>query len=465
MAKFHGREPNSLTLVPLTYPKETEQLFLNICHLSHAAWLDSGIAGRFATGRYDILCAEPTTILTTTSGITRIQRGSDIQHSQENPFDLVEQALSALPVVDTTDLPFTGGALGYFGYHLNRHLERLPEAPARDVGLPEMHIGIYEWAVVIDHQHQQAIALFLPTVHDRRRAEILTHLRTPYKIENNKKLFRLNQLSAECDVDSYKRKIAKIHDYIVNGDVYQVNFSQRFRADYEGEVFQAYRRLRRLLPAPYSAFLQTENGAILSHSPELFLSVNEGRVITQPIKGTRPRGQSPEADSQLSHDLQESAKDKAENLMIVDLLRNDLGKHCIPGSIQVPKLFELQSFENVHHLVSTVTGWQRPDSSPLQLSRDSFPGGSITGAPKIRAMEIIGELETVERSVYCGSVGFISTNGRMETNIAIRTLVADQTRIYAWGGGGIVADSQADAEYQEWLDKIGILLRGLESGA
>jgi para-aminobenzoate synthetase component 1 len=231
----------------------------------------------------------------------------------------------------------------------------------------------------------------------------------------------------------------------------------------DGDPLLAYLRLRQTSHSPFSAYLASgPDAAVLSLSPERFLSVTNGVVLTQPIKGTRPRGRTPDEDRQLAESLRTSAKDRAENLMIVDLLRNDLGSRCETGSVQVQSLFELQSYTAVHHLVSSVTGRLRRGDHALALLRACFPGGSITGAPKIRAMEIIDELEPDHRSVYCGSVVWTGFDGNMDSSIAIRTLLCESGHIYCWGGGGIVADSDGDQEYQETLDKISLLISTLE---
>ncbi|MGH6635613.1 MAG: aminodeoxychorismate synthase component I, partial [Gammaproteobacteria bacterium] len=251
--------------------------------------------------------------------------------------------------------------------------------------------------------------------------------------------------------------------YIREGDCYQVNLAQRFSARARGDAWLAYRQLRSLNPAPFSAFLSTPSGAVLSSSPERFLHVNKGLVETKPIKGTRPRAVDQGRDRALMEELRHSPKDRAENLMIVDLLRNDLGKTCAIGSIKVPKLFAVESYATVHHLVSTITGRLGLGKHALDLVAGCFPGGSITGAPKLRAMEIIEELEPHRRSAYCGSIGYIGFDGRMDTNIAIRTLVYCEGLIHAWAGGGIVADSDEEAEYQETLDKAAALLKLMQS--
>jgi para-aminobenzoate synthetase component 1 len=247
-----------------------------------------------------------------------------------------------------------------------------------------------------------------------------------------------------------------LKEYIVAGDIFQANLSQRFEAPLGEPAWTLYRRLRERNPAPFAAFLDFPEAVILSASPERFLHVDAaGRVETRPIKGTRPRGIGPEHDAALAEALAESAKDRAENLMIVDLMRNDLSRVCSPGTVRVPELFALEHYATVHHLVSTVVGELAPGCNALDLLRGAFPGGSITGAPKIRAMEIIAELEPSQRSVYCGSIGYYSLTGALDTSIAIRTVIAPsrQDRVYFSAGGGIVADSDPEQEYRETLHK------------
>ena len=262
--------------------------------------------------------------------------------------------------------------------------------------------------------------------------------------------------------ETYNNAFEKVQNYILDGDCYQINLAQRFSADYEGDPWRAYLTLRETAATPFSGYIQMPSNSILSLSPERFLHVSNQRVSTSPIKGTIERGKDRESDMALAAQLLSSSKDRAENLMIVDLLRNDLGKSCIPGSIQVDELFQLQSFQTVHHLVSTISGQLQKGIEPLALLAGCFPGGSITGAPKVRAMQIIEELEPCRRAVYCGSLGYISCDGQMDTNIAIRTMVCEDQKIHCWAGGGIVADSDCDSEYNECMTKVGKLLTALE---
>lgn len=260
----------------------------------------------------------------------------------------------------------------------------------------------------------------------------------------------------------YLDAVARVRDYIVAGDIFQANLSQRLEVRLEEDPWHLYRRLREVNPAPFAAYLEFDGLQVASASPERFLQVDPaGHVETRPIKGTRPRGLSPQHDAALSRSLQDSEKDRAENLMIVDLLRNDLSRTCRPGTVRVPELFALEGYRTVHHLVSTVVGELAPGRNATDLLAAAFPGGSITGAPKVRAMEIIAELEPSRRGIYCGSIGYLSTTGAMDTSIVIRTLVAGGGRVTFSVGGGIVADSDPEGEYQETLDKATALITAL----
>jgi para-aminobenzoate synthetase component 1 len=259
----------------------------------------------------------------------------------------------------------------------------------------------------------------------------------------------------------YRVAFERLQTYIQAGDCYQVNLARRFANSYRGDPWHAYQNLRAVAAAPFSGYMESPAGAVLCFSPERFLAADGGELLTQPIKGTAARGSDPASDRQLAAALCSSEKNRAENLMIVDLLRNDLGRSCVPGSIAVEQLFELQSFATVHHLVSSIRGRLRPGQHPLDALRNCFPGGSISGAPKIRAMQIIDELEPQPRSVFCGAIGYIGADGRMDTNLTIRTLLASAGQIYAWVGGGIVADSNCSDELAETLNKIEPLLKAL----
>ncbi|MEW5789296.1 MAG: aminodeoxychorismate synthase component I [Pseudomonadota bacterium] len=444
-------------LQPLPYRPDSAELFEAIADEPWAVFLDSG-RPRSTAGGMDILAARPYATLVTRGGMTEIRRHGEVRLSPADPFALLREELAADG--QAGPLPFNGGAIGYFAYDLARRLERLPARTRDAEGIPDMAVGLYDWAVLVDHQAGRA--WLLSAGRDPRtgpRWQQLVDLFSDPPPPGQRQDFQVTApVAANFDAESYRHAFARIQRYIRAGDCYQVNLAQRFEAPVAGDHWLAYQALRRLNPAPFSAYLNHPACRVLASSPERFLALRGGQVETKPIKGTRPRAAAPEADSALARELRESLKDRAENLMIVDLLRNDLGKVCAPGSVQVPRLFALESFATVHHLVSTVTGRLAPGLEATALLRAAFPGGSITGAPKLRSMEIIEELEPHRRGLYCGAIGWLGFNGDMDTNIAIRTLVSSEGRMRFWAGGGIVADSRADAEYQECLDKAAALL-------
>ena len=449
----------------LTYREDSSLLFNAIADRPWAVFLDSGHP-LARGGRYDILAADPYRTLCTFGPTTEISDRSGTHSSNDDPFALLRDALGER-AESVPGLPFCGGAIGWFGYDLGRRIEHLPNLARDDERLPDMAVGLYDWAVVVDHLQRRTwlVAQGRVAASKRRWWQLLKLFRkpapsprlAPFRVDGE---VRSNMTRVE-----YGESFARIKRYIRDGDCYQVNFAQRFSAPASGDGWSAYRQLRRLNPAPFSAFIRTPYGQALSSSPERLLQLQDDRVETKPIKGTRARGDNPEADSALAQELSQSEKDRAENLMIVDLLRNDLGRVCAPGSVNVPRLFAIESYATVHHMVSTVQGRLAQGQDALTLLRACFPGGSITGAPKIRAMEIIEELEPHRRGLYCGSIGYIGYDGRMDSSITIRTLVYNQGEIRCWAGGGIVHDSQVDDEYQETFDKAAAMLRLLQPEA
>lgn len=439
-------------ITELSYHPDSALLFDRIAHKPWAMFLDSGMASP-QSGRYDIMVADPVITLTASGDLTEIVAPTGSEISREDPFGLVRDFLGRQPEPQG-DLPFMGGAVGYFGYDLARRLEHLPSIARDDEKLPEMQIGIFDWAVVVDHQQQRTfLASYGRAPYTRQRWGDLVALFTGKTKPVGMEFKVTSPVQMNMDQAAYNKAFHTIQRYILEGDCYQVNLAQRFSAQAEGDAWAAYQVLRRQSPAPFSAFLSLPQTQILSASPERFLQLRRGLVETRPIKGTRPRSSDPAQDRANAEELSRSAKDRAENLMIVDLLRNDIGKNCVPGSVHAERLFELESFANVHHLVSTVTGRLAPGHTALHLLRGAFPGGSITGAPKLRAMQIIEELEPNRRGVYCGAIGYIGFDGNMDTNIAIRTAVYSDGNIRFYAGGGIVADSQVEQEYAETLDK------------
>jgi para-aminobenzoate synthetase component 1 len=448
----------------IPYRADSADLFEVLADRPWAVFIDSG-RPRASGGRYDILAADPCATLCTFGDVTEIRDRNGTRHDDGDPFALLREALG--PVAPATSgLPFTGGALGWFGYDLGRRIEALPARAVDAEALPDMAVGIYDWALVVDHVARRSWLVGAGRDPEtRRRWWSLQRLFSRPRPARPRAPFRvLGRVGCNLDRADYGAAFAKVKAYIRAGDCYQVNLARRFAAPAAGDGWSAYRRLRQLNPAPFAGFLTTPHGQVLSSSPERFLAVRDGRVETRPIKGTRPRGDTPEGDSALARELSLSAKDRAENLMIVDLLRNDLGRVCRPGSVRVPALFAIESYATVHHLVSTVTGELAAGRDAIDLLRACFPGGSITGAPKIRAMQIIEELEPHRRGVYCGSIAYVGHDGAMDSNIAIRTLVYNQGVMRCWAGGGIVDDSREHDEFQETLDKAAAMLRLLDPG-
>jgi para-aminobenzoate synthetase component 1 len=451
----------AISILPLPYRGDGCSYFAQLRPLDGAVLLDSArVHG--AGGRFDLMSALPVCELATRGAITRITRGSTTVLSASDPFALVAQALAEhFPGGEAPggEWPFAGGAIGWFGYDLGRRTARLaPRDPAPAVA--DMQIGIYGWALLQDHERAESVALFTGAVDAATRHHVVERLLAPAE-PAPAALWLESRFRSNFDHGEYARAFARVQRYIRDGDCYQVNLAQRLSATAHGDPWSAYLRLRARMASPYSAFLPGSPASVLSFSPERFLHLAGGRIETRPIKGTRRRGDTPEADREQARSLLASEKDRAENVMIVDLMRNDLGKSCRTGTVRVEKLCALESYANVHHLVSVVSGEADPARGATGLLTDCFPGGSITGAPKIRAMQIIDELEPDPRNVYCGSIGYISAHGTMDTSIAIRTLVCDGTQVHAWGGGGIVADSDAETEYRESLTKIEPMLEGL----
>ena len=451
-------------------------------------------------GRYSFLTADPVAVvrsrgprtewLDPATGVRRIVASDPISAVRGFLAPFASVAIPGLP-------PFQGGAAGYLSYDWGLELERLPAPLHDDLGLDDVVLGIYDWVIAWDHVAASAwlISTGMPEMHATTRsaraaaraAEVharlseprplapdplavdpLTSHATPATSQSSESYPSVGwwderlALRSSFTRDGYLDAVERVREYIFAGDIFQANLSQRFEVPLVEPAWALYRRLRRSSPAPFAAFLDFPGAAVLSSSPERFLRVDgTGLVETRPIKGTRPRGVGPEHDAALGQALVESPKDRAENLMIVDLMRNDLSRVCAPGSVRVAELFALEQYATVHHLVSTIVGQLAPGADALDLLKAAFPGGSITGAPKLRAMEIIAEIERRRRGVYCGSVGYWSVTGDLDTSVAIRTAVACGGRVYFSAGGGIVADSDPAEEYQETLDKARGLIAAL----
>ncbi len=452
-------------LVEIPYQADSSLLFDKFADEPWSIFLDSNQPNSIH-GRYDIISSRPKVCITSRDRINKIDSSSDSLTVPGDPFAILKDYLPLDLGGNNTDhkLPFVGGALGYFSYDLGRSIEKIPETAVDDLQLADMKVGIYSWAIIVDHAEKKTF--IVGDKSDLRLQRDWDDL-VQYATDNVNFLKTRQEFNVLSEVRSnmtesfYAEAFNKIKNYIKEGDCYQVNLAQRFSAVVEGDPWLAYCMLRTINPSPFSAYLNYPEFQILSNSPERFLSVKDKIVQTKPIKGTRPRSKEQTKDDVLLQELKNSKKDQAENVMIVDLLRNDISKNCALGSVKVPKLFDIESFPNVHHMVSTITGKLEQNRNAIDLLRGSFPGGSITGAPKLRAMEVIEELEPHRRGVYCGAIGYISNNGYMDTNIAIRTILHQQQQMYFYAGGGIVHDSEVSSEYQETFDKAAAMMQVL----
>ncbi|KXZ39733.1 para-aminobenzoate synthetase component 1 [Alkalithermobacter thermoalcaliphilus JW-YL-7 = DSM 7308] len=422
---------------------------------NHSFILDSAI-DKEKLGRYSIISANPFDII-------------KIKNSNQDPLKELRKKLSKYKIDNKTHIPFIGGAVGYLSYDLCHYIENLPKTALDDVCIPDIYMGLYNWAIVVDHLKEE-VYIATPDIDKDLEKKIIDEVtKRVLDAENNidkicyeESLHDKIKLKSNFKKEDYIKAINKIKNYIETGDVYQVNLTQRFEGEINVSDYEIYRDLRRISPAPFGALLRFDDAKILSNSPERFIKCVDKIIQTRPIKGTRPRGRTKKEDQMYKNELINSEKDKAELLMIVDLERNDLGKVCQIGSVKVPELFKLEEYSNVHHLVSTVIGKLKDECDAVDIIKATFPGGSITGAPKIRAMEIIDELEPNKRNVYTGSIGYIGFDGNLDFNIAIRTIVKKGEKIYFQVGGGITWDSNPNEEYEETLHKAKSIIKALK---
>jgi len=435
-----------------------ERLFAGLCARRGAFFLDSARVGA-GLGRWSFIGFEPFLEFreTEAEGVTITEGGRTTRRGGEDPLEALRECLRRFAASGHEEIPFCGGAVGYLSYELCTLLERIERKAADDLGLPRILLGFHDGVIAHDQATGRTFAVANP-VHERGADEILAGLETAVGEALRAQIPEpaggataepvSNLTSAE-----YLEGVQRVREYIAAGDVYQINLTQRFSAPFVGEPYALYRRLRAASPAAMAAYLNCGDFQVLSASPELLLRIDGREVETRPIKGTRPRGATPAEDERLCAELLASEKDRAELLMIVDLERNDLGRVCAAGSVRVEELCRLETLPTVHHLVATVRGRLRAECDALDAVRATFPGGSITGAPKIRAMQIIDELETVRRHVYTGAIGWLGFDGDCDLNIAIRTMLCRAGVAYYHVGGGVVWDSEPEAELQETLDK------------
>lgn len=443
----------------------------------NAFFLDSGMDPQ-RLGRFSFIGVEPFLVMKSRGSSITLSSDDGECRIEGNPFDILSDLLGRYRVnVVSAPVPFIGGAVGYLAYDLCHFIERLPSSAVDDLQLPESYFGFYDAILAFDNLEKRCYVLStgLPEFDKTRRLR-RAHIRLEeleYKLSCRYSVYEPKAAEGELrgrqelvlksnfTRETYLEAVQRVREYIAAGDVFQVNLSQRFETELTVPPYELYRRLREINPAPFASYLNFDEVTVVSASPERFLKVDGDWVETRPIKGTRPRGKSHEEDERLAQELLNSIKDRAENVMIVDLERNDLGKVCCYGTVKVTELAILEVFPTVFHLTSTVVGRLRPDKTRIDLLKASFPGGSITGAPKVRAMEIIDELEPTRRSIYTGAIGYFSFGANMDLNIVIRTILVKGNRAYFQVGGGIVYDSEPEAEYQETLDKAKALVQAL----
>lgn len=448
-------------------------LFEHLRRLPYPFLLDSALIVE-GLGRYSIMGADPFLIFRSKGDRIWIEFRNEVVTKAGDPLEELRSLLKGFGL-NPPDicLPFYGGAVGYFSYDLGRIFERIPELAYDDLQTPDIFLGFYDIVIVVDRVEEEAyiVSTGFPELNPQaaekrakmrmdRVSSLIEDSNDPISMDSFSPGFPIS-LESNFEMESYCRAVQRVREYIAAGDVYQVNLSQRFSLPKKVEPWELYKRLREINPAPMAAFLDTGEMKIVCSSPERFLKVRGKHVETRPIKGTRPRGRDPDEDRRLRDELLNSEKDRAELIMIVDLERNDLGRVCEIGSVRVPEIYRIEEYATVFHLVSTVVGELSENKDFMDLLRASFPGGSITGAPKIRAMEIIEELEPVRRGVYTGSIGYIGFDGDADLNIVIRTFVFKGDRIYFQVGGGVVIDSDPYGEYMETMDKARALIMAL----
>jgi len=434
---------------------------------SHSFFLDSGMDYE-KLGKYSFIGFDPFIVFKSKNNDIEIIQNGETERLKGNPFSELKELLAKYDMNYKSEIPFVGGAVGYFGYDLCHHVEKLQRTAVDDVNIPDSFLGFYDGVIIIDHRDNK---VFVASIGIKDEARIVVdsivekieagedkRIDIEINYEENKKNFKSNFTK-----EGYIEALGRLKNYIKEGDIYQANLTQRFECTLDVSPYELYGKLRTINPAPFSSFIDFGDGHIVSSSPERFIKITDRVIETRPIKGTRPRGKTPEEDKKNREELLSSEKDKAELLMIVDLERNDLGRVSKTGTVKVTELFQLEEYATVYHLVSTVIGEIKDDHEIIDVVTATFPGGSITGAPKIRAMEIIDELEPTQRNIYTGSIGYIGFNGDTDLNIVIRTIVCKDNKAYFQVGGGIVWDSDPEMEFEETLHKAKALMEALNS--
>lgn len=438
--------------VDIPYYNDSTLYYEKVRHLEWAVFIDSCYQGDRepnVLSRYDIVTAQPFIKVIDHEDGTQVFYHDENKIYNRDPSEVLKNEMMSFQLPES-NLPFNGGAIGFSSYERNK-------ISSKKNIIPKFVFGIYDWAIIVDHFSKKA---FLVSAENDIKTdliirEILDRINDPSINCKEKKFVCKDNLFKEDFYQHYKKNFNKVKKYLINGDCYQVNLSLKYKVETDGDSWVFYKKFRQINQSPFMAYMSYDDFALLSGSPERFINCQNGKVTTRPIKGTKPRGNNPKKDKINKQNLLNSDKDQSENLMIVDLLRNDLGINCETGSIKVDELFKLESYPNVYHLVSSISGKLRSDSNIYNLFCDAFPGGSITGAPKKRSMEIINDLESHSRDFYCGSVAFFSFDKKLDSNIAIRSMLHKDNTLHIYSGGGLTIASELDDEYEEIKDKLG----------
>ena len=421
-------------------------------------FLDSGM-GSENLGRYSFVGINPFTTFKYEDNICII----DEKEFNGEPFEELNKLINRYKIKNNTDLPYIAGAMGYFSYDLGRTIEEIPVMATEEVKIPDCYFYFYDNAVIVDNLKKKTYVTALGILKSKEDSinEIKDKVLKGHKVQYRELNKSNTEFTSNFGKDEYIDTVEKVRQFIRSGDVYITNLTQRFCCETKKDPYDVYKNLRHINPAPFAAFMNVEDFSLVSSSPERFLEIRNNIVQTRPIKGTRPRGKNKEEDLKNRQELIDSEKDKAELLMIVDLERNDLSKVCKPYSVKVTELFKLEEYSTVFHLVSTVVGEVKDKYTSVDCIKACFPGGSITGAPKVRSMEVIEELEPTRRNIYTGCIGYLGFDGNADLNIVIRTILMKDGKAYLGVGGGITWESEKEAEYEETLDKAKALMRVL----
>ena len=452
----------------LSSPVTPEELYGHYAHLENTSLLNSSL--ETDAGRYSFIGLDPFLVLTGKNNKLRLRFEEHELTLKNSPFDCLSSLISTYNTKNATPLPFTAGGIGYFSYDLKNTIEHLPQQTKDDLLLPDIYFVLYRTLLIWDNLNPGEFYISVLDIKSnsyKKPVEIIKEIKKTIKsssldtLPKPKRKGHRPLLKSNFTKNSYIKSVKKVIDYIRAGDIYQACLSQRFKTECSVTPYELYRNLNKINPSPFGAYLNFEEAQIISSSPELFLRMRNNTIETRPMKGTRKRGKNITEDRKLKTILLKSKKDAAELAMIVDVERNDFGKVCIPGSIKVAEHRRIETYPTVFQTISIINGLLGKTINPVDIIKASFPGGSISGCPKIRAMEIIGELEPTQRHVYTGSIGYISFHDTMDLNIAIRTMIMKGKDVYFQAGGGIVSDSDPETEYTETIIKAKALVESL----